>query len=378
MTNIEKISVSKIGFWLIVPFMGFISHTVVRIPPTIFLFLLAFFMVPFFVSSKPKIKYGKIIFLPLIISSYFILTQSFLSPPLFRFLAIVCTFLYFVLVIIYSQNIEDEFLFKCIKIFIQLSLVLLVADTAWRFTFPDDHYNQFFGIDNRWIYKYKQKGLMYGDSNGAGLHLLCLLFFIYYLKNRLKWDFPTFRIIIVLLIIVSFSRAAWIATFFGLAIFDLLRRKSLISRVIVLLAIAGTPLAIILIGSMVIRDGSFLSKLGILFSALDFAKSLSLSEFLFGIGFFNTIERMGIYGHNFWLIYFLESGIIGFILVLTFFVFIYINTGKKAGYVLLPFFIASLSAITTFIPYFYGILALIYIIEKRIGENCFHSAFIGK
>lgn len=378
MINLAKSKISKVGFWLLVPFMSFISHTVLKIPPTIFLFAVSLSLLPFHVVTKGKLKSRKIIVLPLIISFYFLTTQPFLSPPFFRFIAIVCTLLYFVLIVIYAESIDNKFLWDSIQTFIKISVIMLVLDTIWRFIFPATHYDQFIGVDYRWIYRYKLNGFMYGDSNGTGLHLICLLFFLYYLEHRLKHRYKFIKIVLLILIFITFSRAAWLAVVIGILIFDLPKRNKHMAYIVLTSTILISPIVLLYIANDIVNDGSFASKLWIFKSSVSYISTMDFNNLLFGIGFFNTINELGIYGHNFWLIFFLESGIIGFLLMFTFFIFIYVNTKKKAAYILVPFFIASLSAITTFIPYFYGILALIYIIEKRISENRIHRSLKGQ
>jgi O-antigen ligase len=106
----------------------------------------------------------------------------------------------------------------------------------------------------------------------------------------------------------------------------------------------------------------------ILEEALVYFQTAGLSNILFGIGF-STTEYFLLYGaHNYFLMYLMESGAIGLLLMCaTVLVFIKISDGKVM-IILLPFIIQTMAASSPFLPYFYVIIAFI-IISKNDSEK---------
>jgi hypothetical protein len=123
-------------------------------------------------------------------------------------------------------------------------------------------------------------------------------------------------------------------------------------------------IAFILLGS----DSSFQSKFHILNLFLDFIKTSNIIDFLFGIGFGNTVSYLGIGAHNFIVAHFVESGLIGFLLLVTFYTSIIFISKNKILIVLLPFLLTGMSLAGHAIPYLYTIFVLIILLEKHKGK----------
>jgi hypothetical protein len=102
-----------------------------------------------------------------------------------------------------------------------------------------------------------------------------------------------------------------------------------------------------------------------------YLSNASFNEILFGIGFSNSSERLGIYAHNFFMVFFIESGFIGLFLIILLLIQITFATNKRALFIIIPFLITTLSSTITFMPFLYVAVGLIFLEErdKRLELN---------
>ncbi|WP_139827967.1 O-antigen ligase family protein [Marivirga sericea] len=344
--------------------MSLISHTLLSIPPTIFLFLISMFFLTLTLINKPRIEYHNILFIPILFIIYLLTTQPFFFPSLHRVFGLLCSFLYIVPVVYFGSKLKTQELEKVINFFIIFSFIILVSEGISRLIDPEMKYAQFKGVDSRWIYMYKFDGIMYTDSNATGLHIICLFFFILYWAREREKKFLFIRWGLIILLIFTFSRAAWLGAIIGLIYIYGFKGKYF-KRFIIFMSTSGIIVAFLGIGySKISGDISFLSKLYILETTYDYLKSADIMNLIFGVGFFKSEEVLGIYGHNIFIVFLLESGIIGLTFILMLFSSFVYYTRKKALWVLIPYLVTSFSAITTFVPYLYGTVGLIYLIEQ--------------
>lgn len=217
------------------------------------------------------------------------------------------------------------------------------------------------------IYSYKFHSIMFQDTNFLGLVLLVVIFFIKYLKifcgvtsqNRNYY-------IAIVLLFLSLSRTAMLAWFIGELICFRMKKtnfKKVLLKRIVLLSIVG-----IVFGTMIFlffyEDPSFKSKLYILDLVINNYKELSQYK-VFGVGYDNATEYLGIFPHNAVLVYYLDTGIVGVLAKFIFLSYILFKTHWQGFLVLIPFFIASMSAIGYATHYLYVVLALITILSNH-------------
>lgn len=119
------------------------------------------------------------------------------------------------------------------------------------------------------------------------------------------------------------------------------------------------------IGNYVISDGSFMSKIYIVDQTWSFLKSTSLTNVLFGIGFGNTFQYLGIGAHNFVITYLLESGLIGLTFIFLLWWKILRYTKFRAAVIMVPFLVNGMSLASHAIPYLYCVFAIVYTLEKK-------------
>ena len=92
---------------------------------------------------------------------------------------------------------------------------------------------------------------------------------------------------------------------------------------------------------------------------LEYYKHIDLLPFLYGIGNYNSMNVFSIYAHNYLLVFLVEMGFLGLLLLLfQFLFFIKVSRGQFL-FVFVPFFVQVMSSTTIFIPHLYIIAAII-------------------
>lgn len=353
------------GLWLIIPFCSFTSHTIVPVPPTMVIFFLASVMLMFF--ARGAYITMEFIF-PLLVIGYLCVTQTMIGAPLTRYLGVIFAIGYFMVVVAFGRQLSlDDYRVLGHK-FITYSTVLLVVECMWRLTHPNLDYAEFAASgDPRWIYQYKFGGLMYVDSNATGIHIMILLFFIYYLESDWGEEWKKTKIVLLILLILTFSRAAWAGVALGWVYVRFLRGKSLqfyLMNFVVLTLLAALVYRFYL-AKKIESDLSFQSKIEIVYIVSNYFSKAQFHELLFGIGFSNSLPRMGIYAHNFFMVFLIESGIIGLTLMIIMLIWFGVITRGRAYVIVVPFIITTLSSTITFIPYFYVVMGLLFLMEYK-------------
>lgn len=370
----ERSKFIYLGLWLIIPFCSFTSHTIVPVPPTLILFFIGSIIL---VTLHPRVHISSVYSIPLLCVSYYLLSQMSIGAPAGRYIGVVAAICYFIVTVAFAFNLDNHSRDKLISKFINYSTVLLIVECIWRLLHPRTEYAVFDGSDdNRWIYQYKFGGLMYTDSNAVGIHIIILLFFIYYLEKEQKASWPKVKIILLILLALTFSRAAWFGFIVGWIYMRYLQNRRLgfyIVNLIVFIT-AGILLYKFYLQAKISSDLSYQSKFDIIGTVLRHFEDISRSELLIGIGFSNSLERMGVYAHNFFMVFLIESGVIGLFFIVLLLLQFTISTRMKALYVLVPFLITTLSSTITFMPFFYVVIALIFVFEnKRTSELNTHE-----
>lgn len=354
-----------ICMFLIVPLSSLAIHRSLPVPPTAVLFAAGFLLL---VAYTPRISNLPLLLLPVLCVMYFFFSQIIIGAPFTRFTGVVLAIFYYIAVVAFGHRLLPAHQDRLERIFINFSILLLIAECVWRLTHPDEQYKVFGQIgDYRWIYQYKFGSFMYADSNGSAIHILVLLFFIYYRDERGGRVWTLQKIILFALLFLTVSRAAWLAGIVGWIYARFLRKQSLLFFLVLgaFLTLAALAVYFIVLQERLENDLSFQSKFDIARDILKYYSTASLPEILFGIGFSNSLPRMGVYAHNFAAIFLVESGVFGLVFMVLLFLQFLASTGGRALIVLLPFLIATISASLMFIPFFYVVMGLIFLRESR-------------
>lgn len=199
------------------------------------------------------------------------------------------------------------------------------------------------------FYNYKRDSIFFADSNFVALNLVVLLIWIDQIKF-LQNDFlcsrsvKIIKFLMIILLFLTLSRTAYIIYVLYLVfnLFLYYRKKRFLLYVIYSFIIFLLPSTVFYI----INDGSFNTKIDILFGFINF---MSIESFFIGIGSGNAIDYLQMTSHNIFGLT-LEMGFIWFLLMVSLFVYI-IKQGKK--YAFLVSFPIIISGIVSLFPIAY-------------------------
>lgn len=222
------------------------------------------------------------------------------------------------------------------------------------------------------FYSYKAS-IFYFDSNFAGLLILCFFYFALFLKRNLIYNLGAFKFIILfILLILTFSRAAIFAFFVSYIL--LTYGEKYIKSIFFVFSFICFYWFFILLNSYIggedflSVDGSFNSKFYIIKLALDNYPFLDNFNKIFGIGLANFIQLTdGIFAHNILVTLVYEFGLYGILIYLIFLLSSYKKIGKDFFYILLPFFIASFSLFSAYSPFLFVLIACMYVERKSLS-----------
>jgi hypothetical protein len=361
---VKKTSTRYLGLWLLIPFSNFAIHKGVPLPPALIMFLFGS-MILFYSQNRAKAKSG--IGIPLFIAAYFLVTQPLVGAPFSRYMSAFFAISYFVVIVLFIGKLHKDQINQLSDQFIKVAVALLVLESIWRITHPNLDYLKFAdGDDARWIYMYKYASFMYADSNGTAIHIVVILFYILYLEEVHTQKWRKSKLILVVLLLLTFSRAAWLGAVLGWIYVRFLQQKKFSFYLLNFTALVflASLVYIFYLREKIETDLSFQSKFEIVEIVLSHFKNATLVEWLLGIGFSNSLTVLDIYAHNFEMVFLIESGVIGFLLMaLCFTNFIYI-THRKALFIIVPFLITTLSSTIIFMPFFYVAIAMIYVKQR--------------
>lgn len=261
-------------------------------------------------------------------------------------------------------NSSETHIRKTIKWFVYATIIICIIEAFYRFANPNYGYLEEAAkirpdIEDIVFYAYKFNSLMYQDSNSVGLQLLILFTFILGLKTN-NYNLPRWTLLITfLLICLSISRASIIA-----AIFVFILSKVYKSRIAVSLVVC-IVISSIVIKSASLTDASLETKFEILSIFSQYLKHTDYMTFLLGVGAGNAVTVLGIGAHNIVVSYVVELGFFTSILfILYWFRLLLISPGSWLIFAAL--FINGFSLTSFAVPFFYGSVALLRIIQQRV------------
>lgn len=262
-----------------------------------------------------------------------------------------------------------------------IALVVYTLEALWRYGMA-----WFLGESSIYqgIYRYKIGGLMYSDSNVTGVHILVWLFFTLWWWRRFREKRYLFMAAWWLVLLgLTLSRAGYVAAVVGLLYFcwpvhqkiiekKSASKKSAKKRLYPLIGLlVGLTALFVLAGflySHVQYDASFISKFQIFYAFSDYWQQASWVEKLFGTGLTRSETAMGIYAHSYGLVFLVETGMVGLVLMLSTFIVMLLDSRFEGLYLLLPFAVATLSEAVLFMPELFLFLSLMMAM-KTTGQS---------
>lgn len=382
------------ALWLLVPSLGLISHTYAPVPPILLFFVAAFPLAWY--GLDPSLNGGlrpgvgapdavgplsrawrPFFWVVALYIGYMLVGQYVLNTSLRSTWGIVCSACYGVLPLLLwrggcvSSDVStatvgggpDYALFirhrKKFDWAFRIALAVYTIEAAWRYglAWLSSEPSVYQGI-----YRYKFGGLMYSESNATGIHILIWLFFTLWWARAL-WRrgllsgrrdgarYTGMAVWWLVLLGLTLSRACWIAAVIGLLYFCM-PAKSLkyvwLSLGVCLLV--GTVGFVTFVYPRVQYDASFISKFQIWYAFLDYWRQASWPQMLFGIGLTRSEMAMGVYAHSYILVFLVETGLVGCLLMLGLFGRMLFDSRGEGLYLLLPFALATMSTTVLFVP----------------------------
>lgn len=385
--------------------ISIMSHTILPIPPnTLFFLLAACFLHIYFDPSLGgtqlciEKKQRKLVFAAIVYAIYIVLNQYYLGTSLRSSVGVVVSTLYLPLFLIAMQGIRCgaepscgfepgeaetnagggqrgsvggglnrgyEELSKIISPTLLLSAIIYGVEAAYRYL------SAILGSADeslQGIYKYKFGGLMYSDSNVTAIHLVLLLFFSLWCKEKKIKNANIYALVFAILLALTLSRACILSAIVAFVFLVAYKKREKIK----LWHIAASALLLIFFISIVLyffrHDKSLLSKISILNYFIEYLKQSSIHDILFGVGLGRSISTLGIYAHNYFFVLFVECGVIACILNIYLFIQTLITCGGKTLPLLIAFLLCTSIATTTYLPDLYLFLAIITYFSGRSGD----------
>lgn len=175
--------------------------------------------------------------------------------------------------------------------------------------------------------------------------------------------------VLFFLLIGTFSRAAIFSFIFSYILFNLNRRYR--TSVLLFLVPIGFYFIYKMIefyllgGDFMGLDPSFNSKFALINIAIENYDKLPLVNKFFGIGLNNfSYYSEGMFAHNFFITFFYEFGYLGFLLFSFLIMVFYLKLKAESLYLIFPFLLCSFSLFSAYMPFFFVIMACIYLEEK--------------
>ncbi|OCL85162.1 hypothetical protein AAW30_00306 [Arcobacter porcinus] len=373
LNNLRKklISLNFFILFLIIPFSGFYI-TKLPLSPIYFFIMFGLYLYAIFILISSKIRVDNIILLAFTSLCYFLFSQLIFGEPIINtFLNVIFSILVFIVVYTLLPTISSKNIIRLSKYLIYFSLPLLIIEALYRIKYPSLEKIQLLqdaGREDIMFYIYKFNSIMYQDSNFVAMFILSLFFFWIYLNNYLNKKEYLISFLLMILLFATISRAAIISMFLFLIFYYYKEKIYRYRRIIFIFMIFMIPMFYILLLNISKIDDSFASKFGIINKTFEYFFNTNLINKLFGVGFGNAIEAIGIGAHNFLITNLIEGGIIGLILMTVFWGYLVLKTKYKIGIVMFPFLIAGLSFVSLAIPYLYVIFAIILVLESRKNQ----------
>lgn len=353
---------------LLISTSGFYFINGLGISPIYPLFLLSLLFFLIFLSNKDYLPYNSLLGYFLFYGIYLTISQFLFSNPDFHtFINVILNIPYFILGFFLMQEMKEGYVISILKRFLLFSVLLLIVEFIYRITHPvfilEDGTKDLRDSSDLIFYAYKKSSLMFEDSNFTGIYAMIVFFLAWWSYKNNFYKSRSLLCVLFLLILGSLSRSAILATIISLIIlpFFLNKRISFIKIITLILVSSFIFLSTLkLIGN----DLSFDSKFLIFEKSVDYISKASLNDILFGVGFGNTDEYIGIGAHNLILTHLLESGVFGFFL----FFFIQYQLIKRSNrqmlYLFIPFFIAGFSLMGHALTFYFTAAAIIIVVDS--------------
>lgn len=343
-------------------FSGYFIN-ILPISPVYISYVLSVFILIEYCLTKRKIHINLITAIAIVLMIYIGVTQLvIMTNTNHSVINVLFSLSFIVFGMIGLETIEREKVINLAIKFINLSIPLLVFEAAYRWMNPIVEENNI--LTGRTYYQYKYNSIMFDDSNYVSIFLLSMFFLSTYLSKYCNASLKKQKLILFVLTLATLSKAAAASLLIFFVLFDLNISRMKKILIIILAAIYGLSEYI----NLILWDGSLMGKLNIFISMIEYLKRASIVRILFGVGFGQTSKVIYLGGHNLFVTYIVESGVVGTILLVVLWIEFLRFTKYKVGIVMAPIFLAAMSLIGHAIPFVYCTFVIIYMLEHKKPE----------
>lgn len=362
--KITSIRLIDLSFFFLFSFSTFFLTSIVSVSP----FWIGFLLFVFFLGCHllfngvlvNRTNDTNLLFVLILIityTSYLLVNNVYRGISIHHLLLTIVSFYFFLIPFFFNLSARKlSIAYKWLCIF---SILLFFVDIFYRYKYGDK-YSWATGI--YFFYNFKENTLIFQDTNENGFLLMELFMFSVYLKsNQIKFIDRKVLTLLLVLMILQFSRATYMAVLFFISYEYIYKKMTLYSRFIISFILIVLFFYFV---QLLTKDASFLTKIEILTSTQEYINKCSIYEYLFGVGFFNSTSVLTRYGHNYLVTNLVEEGVVGLILYLLMLFSIYVYQ-PKIRYLLIPYLIAGLSYCPNFQPYTFLFMGTICVYEKE-------------
>ena len=273
-----------------------------------------------------------------------------------------------------ALKIDKKYIYKTSIHMLLLNLVLVTADAVYRFINSKVSSEVMANLERHdsVFYIFKLNSMMFHDSNGVGNLLVPLYFFTLYLESKFDENLFVIKLLLFVLCISTFSRAAILAIVVFQVLYSLKKKMRKLKTLILLLI----PIIAGIAGILSLKfydfyqnDLSFQSKLEIIFDTIEVVNKSSFLENTIGIGLENSPNVIGRSAHNILVTYLLETGLVGLFLLINLWVIIYFKSKGKLFYIMFAYLLCGMSFAGIAKTFLYAIFAVVNALESKRVEN---------
>lgn len=359
----KRFFLTKAAAFLLIPFCCYFMTDIMPISPIYFTTLLGICVL--FIKPKQIRFPNEEIFIYVSIAAYSI---SYLILSLFSQSTLHECFVSFFFALYYIfadlalyQISEKKEVKKLVNMYFLFFSIYYIIDLAMRIkTSQSAEVPTWIRANPIYMFYMLKNGGLNGDSNTIGVFALCF-FAVMYFSRKYKIIGKRQVGICFLFVVLSCSRAA-IASAITLVIFyNFYYKAKLIFKFFIFIFFIFIAAFVYL---EFMKDASFLSKIDIFHKTALWIQNSNISDFLHGVGPNNSKTVLGRYAHNIWSITIIEYGFVQLLLFIFMFLFICIDSGKYFFFVMIPYFLVSLS----FTPIFLQFLMVDFLLVKHISR----------
>ena len=300
--------------------------------------------------TRSLIVFDKVQFYFFLYVIYFVVDQILVNGSFKHALNLLISYLYFFLIVNIGIYIDRNRIICLFNKAISYLLLFFLVEVIYRYLHPG-------GGD--FLHKFKENSLFFMDSNFVGLDLILLYFLLILIRNKRS---GIYRKAVFIFNIFSLSRASIISSIFWKFIFKKIKNPNQVFKYAIIAIVLLVIFVIYFYDTLMTFDASLRSKFIFAEEAFNFIQAIPTEKILLWYGANSSIELFGHFLHNYVLVYVIDQGIIGLLLI---FLFHYVLAKQTNGMwliVFLPYLMAAMSVVSYASHVVYMAAGLVYLL----------------